>query len=212
MIGALILVLLAALIAMLLYVLKVRGTALTFSLAAIAFGCAGYMLTGRPGLPGVSRDSVERAPPMSLAGARRAFLGQFDNADVWLTMAENFAARGRTEDAAGIMLSATRQHPNDYKLWIGLGNALTDQSRTLSPAARLAFEKAEQLAPGYPAPLFFHGLAEARSGNPKAAAEKWRMILADAPADASWRPLVEDALLAIDAGISPNAPTANSRP
>jgi cytochrome c-type biogenesis protein CcmH len=46
--------------------------------------------------------------------------------------------------------------------------------------------------------LFFLGLAEARSGNPKEAARLWREILANAPADASWRPLVENGLLAIE--------------
>jgi len=79
-----------------------------------------------------------------------------------------------------------------------LGNALSDHSRMLSPAARFAFERAEALAPGHPAPPFFLGLAEARSGNPKEAARLWREILAHAPANASWRPLIENGLLAIE--------------
>ena len=62
----------------------------------------------------------------------------------------------------------------------------------------MAYERAAELAPGHPAPLFFLGLAEARSGNPKEAARLWREILANAPADASWRPLVENGLLAIE--------------
>lgn len=205
--GVLILLLMALAITLLLWALKVRGAILTFALAAIAFGCAGYMMMGRPGLPGAAREGLAQQPPLSLSGARKAFLGQFDNADVWLTMSENFAARGKTEEAAGIMVAATREHPQDYKLWIGLGNALTDHSKTLSPSARFAFERAEQLAPGYPGPLFFHGLAEARSGNPEAAAKKWNEILQNAPANASWRPLVEDGLLAIGAKPAGSAPT-----
>lgn len=205
--GVLVMLVMALAIVLLLWIMKVRGPTLTFAMAAIAFGCAGYMMMGRPGLPGAPREGMAQQPPLSLAGARRAFLGQFDNADVWLTMSENFAARGKTEEAAGIMIAATREHPNNYKLWIGLGNALTDQSRTLSPSARFAFERAEQLAPGMPGPLFFHGLAEARSGNPEAAAKLWNQILLNAPANASWRPLVEDGLLAIGAKPTGSAPT-----
>nr|WP_294850178.1 hypothetical protein [uncultured Sphingomonas sp.] len=205
--GVVILLGMAAVVAALLWLMKVRGPILTFSLAALAFGCAGYMTMGRPDLPGSPREGVTPPPPLSLAGARRAFLGQFDNADVWLTMSENMAARGNTRDAAGIMIAATREHPGDYKLWIGLGNALTDQSKTLSPSARFAFERAKQLAPGYPAPLFFYGLAEARSGNPEAAARMWNEILLNAPVNASWRPLVENGLLAIGTAPGEPAPT-----
>ncbi|MGH6705334.1 MAG: cytochrome C biogenesis protein, partial [Sphingomicrobium sp.] len=66
------------------------------------------------------------------------------------------------------------------------------------PAARLAYARSAELAPGHPAPPFFLGLAEARSGNPQEAARLWRQILADAPANASWRPLVENALLLVE--------------
>ena len=135
---------------------------------------------------------------MPLTEARHALTGQFDYADSWLNFADALASRGRTEDAARLLEAQVKRHPRDYKLWIGLGNALADHSRTLSPAARFAFERAAELAPGHPAPPFFLGLAEARSGNPAEAARLWREILANAPADASWRPLVENGLLAIE--------------
>ena len=140
-------------------------------------------------------------------------MGQFDLADSWLIMSDNFAARGKTEEAVGILRSAVREHPSSYKLWVGLGNALTDHSRMLSPAARFAFARAAQLAPGYPAPPFFLGLAEARSGNPEEAARLWREILARAPANASWRPMVEDGLLLLEQGatVPPSPPAAKAQ-
>lgn len=190
----------------LLWLMKLRGPLLTLAAAAIAFGCAGYGLQGSPGLTGTSRAAGERAPPLSLAGARKTLMGQFDSSDSWFIIADNYASRGKTEDAVGVFRSAVRAHPRNYKLWVGLGNALADHSRTLSPAARFAFARADELAPGYPGPAFFLGLAEARSGNPAEALRLWRELLASAPANASWRPLIEDAVLAVGGGQAP--PTA----
>ena len=195
--GLLWLAILALFTLALLWVLKLRGPVLTLAAAAVAFGCAGYALHGRPDLDGTPRASSARQPPMVLAGARHALTGQFDYADTWLNLADALASRGRTEEAARLLQSQVARHPGDYKLWLGLGNALADHSRTLSPAARFAFDRSAQLAPGHPAPLFFLGLAEARSGNPEEAVRLWREILAGAPADASWRPLVENSLLLI---------------
>jgi cytochrome c-type biogenesis protein CcmH len=189
----------------LLWLVKLRGSMLTLAAAAMAFGCAGYALQGSPGLEARPRTAAERAPPLPLTGARHAMMGQFDYSDTWLNMADALASRGNTEDAARLLQAQVARRPRDYKLWVGLGNALTDHARTITPAARLAFQRAAELAPGYPAPRFFLGLAEARSGNPEEAVRLWRQILADAPADASWRPMIENgiALMAQGATIPP---------
>lgn len=184
----------------LLWLMKLRGSMLTLAAAAVAFGCAGYARQGSPGLAGQPRAAAVRAPPMPLTGARHALMGQFEYSDTWLNMADALASRGNTEDAARLLQAQAARHPRDYKLWVGLGNALTDHGRTLTPAARLAYARAAELAPGYPAPTFFLGLAEARSGNPDEAVRLWREILANAPADASWRPLVEDGILLMSRG------------
>ena len=189
---------LLALVALaLLWLMKLRGPMLTLAAAAIAFGCAGYALQGSPNLVGQPRAAAERAPPMPLTGARQALMGQFEYSDTWLNMADALASRGKTEDAAKLLQAQVARHPGDYKLWVGLGNALTDHARTITPAARLAYARAAELAPGYPAPPFFLGLAEARSGNTEEAVRLWQAILANAPADASWRPMIEDGLLLI---------------
>ena len=202
------LALIAAATVGLLWLMTLRGPLLTLAAAAVAFGCAGYAWQGRADLAGVPRAASARAAPMSLAVARAALMGQIDNANSWLTMSDNFAARGNGKDAVGILRSAVREHPRDYKLWVGLGNALVDHGRSLNPAARLAFANAAALAPDHPAPPFFLGLAEARSGNAQEALRLWRTILAKAPANASWRPLVEDAVLAIGGGAGAAPPSA----
>jgi cytochrome c-type biogenesis protein CcmH len=192
--GYILLTVLAVVTMTLLWLLKLRGSMLTLAAAAIAFGGAGYALQGNAGLGGQPRAAARRAPPMPLTGARHAMMGQFDYSDTWLNMADALASRGNTEDAAKLLQAQVARHPRDYKLWVGLGNALTDHARTITPAARLAFTRAAQLAPGYPAPGFFLGLAEARSGNPEEAVRLWRKILADAPPGASWRPMIEEGI------------------
>jgi len=190
----------------LLWLLRLRGPLMTLAAATIAFGCAGYALQGSPELRGMPRASANRTPPMPVTGARHALMGQFDYSDIWLNMADALASRGNTQDAVNLLRTQVAKRPNDYKLWVGLGNALFDHGRTLSPATRYAYSRAMQLAPGYPAPPFFLGLAELRSGNPEEAARLWRGILANAPANASWRPMVEDGLLMIRGGAATKAP------
>lgn len=178
--------------------LGLRGGMLQLAGAALLFGAAGYAWQGKPMLPGQSQSATGKAPPIPLTRLRQAFDGNFSPNQHWHVLAAASSSRGRTEDAVGIMRSAVNEHPRDPSLWVGLGNALVDHSGVLTPPAQLAFERASELAPAYPAPRFFFGLALARSGNGAAAVATWRKLLADAPAEASWRPLVEDAILAID--------------
>ena len=177
--------------------LGLRGPIMQLSAAALLFGCAGYALQGRPSLPGSPRAARSAEAPIPLTRLRHAFFGQFTGAESWLRISEALASRGNTKDAAGALGSAVREHPDDPILWIGLGNALVDHAGMLTPASELAYRRAAQLAPGHPAPLFFMGLALARSGARDGALASWNEILAGAPANASWRPVVEDAVAAL---------------
>jgi len=178
--------------------LGLRGPMLQLGAAAMLAGAAGYALQGRPGLPGSPRAAAVSREVLPLTGARNAFFGQFTRTGHWLLMSDSMARKGRTADAAGLMRSAVREHPNDPVLWVGLGNALVDHAGVLTPAAQLAYERAMELAPGHPAAPFFFGLALARSGDRAGAVAMWRQVLANAPADASWRPLVEDSIAALE--------------
>jgi len=178
----------------LLRLLGLRGAMLQLAAAALLFGAAGYALQGRPALAGSPRELAAKPAPLPLTGARRALMGQFNAADRWITIAEGYASRGDTRSAAGVLGSAVREHPTDAFLWVGYGNALFDHAGTLTPAARQAYARALELAPNHPAPHFFFGLALARSGDREGALAQWQPILATAPADASWRPLVESGI------------------
>lgn len=180
------------------WLLGLRGPMLKLAAAALLVGASGYAMQGRPGLAGSPRIATASRQVIPLTVARHAFFGDFTGSEHWLLMSEAMARRGNTADAAGILRSAVREHPGDPQLWIGLGNALVDHAGVLTPAAEFAYRQAEELAPGYPAPSFFLGLALARSGDRTAAVRLWKQVLADAPADASWRPLVEDAVAALE--------------
>jgi len=181
----------------LLWALRVRGPMMYLSVAALLFGSAGYAFLGQPELPSSPRSAEQRQPPIPLTNLRHAFFGQFTPAEPWLRMSEALARDGKSEDAVGILQNAVKRYPGDAQLWVGLGNALVDHARGITPAAELAYRRAEQVTPGYPGPSFFYGLALARSGDREGAVKLWRDILAKAPKDASWRPLVDQGVAAL---------------
>lgn len=203
-------ILLLALVAVaVLWLMRVRGSFLMLAIAFLFFGCAGYAVQGSPGLPGSPRSAPAKGPAMPMAPLRHAFFGDFTATEHWLILAESFDSRGETEDAVQVMDSAVREHPGDPQLWIGLGNMLMDQAGELTPASEYAYRRAAELAPGHPAPLFFFGLALARSGDAQDAVAIWKQVLANAPADASWRPLVEQSA-AMLSGAQPQDPQAKN--
>ena len=191
-----------------LWLLRVRGGVLTAAAAALLLGASGYALQGRPDLPGAPASSSEAGEFFPLTQARHAFFGNFTPAETWLTMSEALARDGKSEDAVNILTNAVRRYPGDPQLWIGLGNALVDHAHGLTPPAELAYRRAEALVPGHPAAPFFYGLALARSGDSQAAVAIWKGILAKAPPNADWRPLVEQGVAALSAP-SPHAATGS---
>lgn len=201
--GWLLLLLLAGASLAVLWALGTRGALLQLTAAALLLGGAGYALGGRPSLRGAPKAADSAGNAIPLTRARHAFFGNFGANEHWLLLSESLARRGRSADAAGILRAAIRAHPHDSQLWIGLGNALVDHARVITPPAQLAFDRAAELAPGHPAPSFFLGLALVRSGDRATALRMWRRLLAEGPPDASWRPLVEDALAAFSRAPGP---------
>ena len=162
-----------------LWLMGVRQAWLTFAAAALSLGGVGYTIYGSPGQPGTPREaSGNGQAPMSLDGARQTFFGRFNRAEQWSTIASGYARRGDTQSAAGVFKSAVREHPRNFALWTLYGNALADHGGGYTPAAQLAFSRAEALAGDrHPGPRFFRALAQARSGEPRLAIETWRDLL-----------------------------------
>jgi cytochrome c-type biogenesis protein CcmH len=197
--GWLILFLLVAASVGLLWLLRLRGGLLTGSVAALLLGASGYALQGSPSTPGEPAQAGEGHAVLPLTEARHAFFGYFMPAESWLRISEALARDGKSEDSVGVLQNAVKRYPGDPQLWIGLGNALVDHARGITPPAELAYKRAAQLVPGHPAAPFFYGLALARSGDRAAAIQMWQEILKTAPKDAEWRPLVEQGVAALSA-------------
>lgn len=198
MIGWVILALTAAAALAALRLLGLRSPMLQLGAAALLLGSAGYAMQGRPELSSSPGRARSAGTPVPLTALRHAFYGNFTPTEHWLLLSEALARRGNTADAAGALQAAVREHPNDPQLWVGLGNALVNHARGLTPSSEFAYRRAAELSPGYPAPPFFFGLALVRSGQRDAAVTIWREVLANAPAEAGWRPLVEDSIAAVE--------------
>lgn len=203
--GWLILLILVAACFGLLWWLGLRGGFLSAGAAALMVGASGYALQGRPDLRGAPAQGGEAHDIFPLTDARHAFFGHFTAAESWLLISEALARDGKSEDAVGVLQNAVKRYPGDPQLWIGLGNALVDHSRGLTPPAELAYRRAAEIVPGHPAAPFFYGLALARSGDRQGAIAIWQRILATAPKNAEWRPLVEQGVAALGSS-SPSAP------
>jgi cytochrome c-type biogenesis protein CcmH len=180
-----------------LWLLGARGAMLQMGAAALLFGAAGYAVQGHPGLRGASAQASRERSLVPLTEARHAFFGNFSAEESWMRFSEGLARNGNTEDAVGILENAVRRYPGSAQLWIGLGNALVDHAGGLTPPAELAYRRAAEVSPTSPAAPFFYGLALARSGDRAGAIAIWKAALADAPPDASWRPLIEGGIAAL---------------
>lgn len=209
--GWVILLVLLAMSLAALWLLGVRGGLAKAAAAALFLGGAGYALQGNPDSPGVTARSDAQREVLPLDEARHAFYGRFTAAETWLLMSEALARKGNVADSVGILQNAVGRYPYDPQLWIGLGNALVDHSRGLTPPAELAYRRAAEVAPGTPAPQFFYGLALVRSGDRQGAVRLWNQILATAPKDASWRPLIEQGIAALSnpSAAQPQAATGS---
>ncbi len=156
--------------------------------AALVLGLAGYAWQGSPGLAGSPRSASAVKPKFDeeLAKRRRGMAERLGPASQWLILSDAMGRQGKTREAANVLVSALREHPRDPYLWLGMGNALVAHGGGIvSPAADYAFRRAEQLDPKAPAPLYFHGLALARSGQFEEARRVWTPLAARLPRDSA---------------------------
>lgn len=184
------------------------GMAALGVVAAILIGVAGYAMQGHPDLPSAPRAARADAyrGDTSFARERGALLENLGDVGGWLNFADALQRAGLTEKSVEAMKAATRTFPKSPDLWVGLGNALVVHGDGyVSPAARLAFQRAADLEPDHPAPLYFLGMAWLQSGQPAEALAAWQRLRAASPPDAPWLPDLDRKIAAakmmMDAGV-----------
>jgi cytochrome c-type biogenesis protein CcmH len=198
-----------------------RATALAAGLLAPAIALLLYGVTGSPTLP--DRPFAAREEPGSATGRPDvgAMVAQLegrlaqDPTDVrgWLMLGRSRMVLQKPEAAVDAYRKAAVLAPGDPEALAGLGEALIAAAGGIvTPPAKEAFTKLAEVAPSDPRADFYIGLAELQAGEPKAAMERWRELLARNPADAPWRPQVEAQLreAAAQAGADPEAVLAEA--
>lgn len=158
--------------------------------AALLLGIAGYAWQGSPGMAGspTPPKAESKQPDSAFATSRPVMMSMMGGDAQVLDMADAFHRQGLDAYSIAVLRTGLEKRPNSADLWVGLGNALVIYGGGLmSPAARLAFDRAATIAPEHPGPPFFLGLAYAQAGQLDRAEQTWAALLAKAPANAPWR-------------------------
>ena len=169
---------------------------LLLTLVAVPAVAAGlYLANGSPGLP--SAPFAERRDAASqeeqLLALLRERLSAVDPTSEaarqgWTLLGNAERGRGRPDAAAEAYARALAAR-FDADLAGQRAQALLEADRAEEAARFLA--EALPRAPDHVGLRFLAGLAEARAGRPDTARSLWRALVAEAPADAPWRAMVE---------------------
>ena len=181
-------------------------------LVILGLGGGIYAAVGHPSAKGFRPVPPAPAPAadQSFAEARTELLKNPADVPAWLRLSMSVSAKGETERAAEALSMALSAMPENPDLWVGYGETLTAHAGgQVTPAARLAFDRANQLAPHHPAPKFYLALSWLQSGNPREALTALEDLARDSKPDAPWMPRVErmmrGARTMIAAGVGPGS-------
>ncbi|HVV63267.1 MAG TPA: c-type cytochrome biogenesis protein CcmI [Pseudolabrys sp.] len=129
----------------------------------------------------------------------------------WEVLAPVYLRLGRFDDAVKAWRKVIALSGDNATREADLGEALVAANNGIVTAdAKSAFERAVSLDGQQLKAKFFIGLAAQQDGDRAKAADIWHGMLKDAPADAPWKPTVENALASLDEKTPAAAPSANA--
>jgi len=179
------------------------GIAALLPAAALAI----YSAVGAPAAIEASRTATTAAKPQDraeLAGAAEQLEARLrqepGHVEGWILLARTFAALDRFPEARAAYAQAVALAPNEPRLRAELGELLV-----VAAGGRVTAEaEAEFAKAGDDARARFYGAEAAlQRGDRDAAKVALRTLLAEAPAEAPWRKVVQERLAEIDAGEQP---------
>jgi cytochrome c-type biogenesis protein CcmH len=175
-----------------------------------------YLGIGSPLLPGQPLQARLAAPVEDLdlqtliGRIERHLADNPQDGKGWEVLAPVYLQIGRTDDAVEAWRSAIRLLGATPERLGNYGEALvTAAEGVVGIEARHVFEAALAEAPDLPLPRFYLAMAAEQDGDWQDAAARWRQLVADAPADASWRPTAVQRLAAAEQAMG-GAPGATS--
>jgi cytochrome c-type biogenesis protein CcmH len=121
----------------------------------------------------------------------------------WNVLAPVLVKLGRYDEAVRAYRNSITYNGNNAARRADLGEALTAAAGgVVTSEAKAEFERAVALNADEFKARYFLGLAAEQDGHTGEAAAMWRTMLAKAPPDAPWRPLVQAALARVGGGSS----------
>jgi cytochrome c-type biogenesis protein CcmH len=157
-----------------------------------------YLTHGSPGLPsypmvGRAQAPLEQANVGELISKVEARLREHpEDGQGWDVIAPIYFKLGRYREAAAAFSSAARLEGETARRLAGFAEAaVLAADGVVGEEARLAFEKILQLEPKRPEPRFWLALAKEQDGKLADALADYKVLLAEAPAEAPWRGAVE---------------------
>ncbi|UFZ06735.1 c-type cytochrome biogenesis protein CcmI [Bradyrhizobium ontarionense] len=195
--------------------LGMRRAAAVLALVALPIvALAVYLPLGSPQLPDFPLTA--RAAPPDGSQPLQTLVSQVEqhlqknptDARGWTVLAPVLARLGRTEDAIRAYRNVITYAGDGAAKRADLGEMIAASAGGVVTAeAKAEFDRAHALDAEEPKSNYYLGLAAEQDGRAQDAAAIWRAMLAKAPADAPWRPLVTAALGRVGGGEVPALPS-----
>ncbi|MHC2620801.1 cytochrome c-type biogenesis protein CcmH [Bradyrhizobium huanghuaihaiense] len=193
--------------------LKWRRAAAVLALVGLPLVAIGvYMPLGSPRLQDFPLAQRERGAGSGMARSLENLVVQVEqhleknptDGRGWNVLAPVLQRLGRFDDAVRAYRNSLTYNGESAERRSDLGEAISAAAGGVVTAeAKTEFERAHALDADDPKANYFLGLAAEQDGRKDDAANIWRALLAKAPADAPWRPLVQSSLARVGGGTMP---------
>ncbi|MGY4435844.1 cytochrome c-type biogenesis protein CcmH [Bradyrhizobium sp. F1.13.1] len=190
--------------------LKWRRAAAVLALAGLPLVAIGvYVPLGSPRLQDFPLAQRERGSGSGMAQSLENLVVQVEqhleknptDGRGWNVIAPVLERLGRFDDAVRAYRNSLTYNGESAERRSDLGEAISAAAGGVVTAeAKTEFERARALSADDPKANYFLGLAAEQDGRKDDAANIWRALLAKAPADAPWRPLVQSSLARVGGG------------
>lgn len=166
-----------------------------------------YLLVGSPGMPGTpaaeraARATLDSPLPNLVAQVEARLREHPEEGMGWDAIAPIYLRLDRYREAADAFARASRLLGETPRRLLGFAEAtVLANNGVVTEPAREAYQKVLQLEPTSLEARFWLALAKEQDGDLAGAAADYRAVLSEAPAGATWRPLVAERLEHVERG------------